>query len=65
MDPLGMKFLIWWIQRFLLAPLGRSQLFVGPQIFLWELLAFPYESSYVLLLMEEILHHLGCINPCK
>ena len=27
--------------EFVLAPLGRSQLFVGPKIFLWELFVFP------------------------
>ena len=40
-------------------------MFYHPQFFFKHDLCYKFRSTPLLLLMEEILHHLGCIRSCK
>ena len=50
----------WWFQKMFLC----SSLRIGEMIQFWRKV-FQMGWNHKLLLMEEILHHLGCIKPCK
>ena len=54
--------MVWNWNEYNMIPASNVDFFVGVQPLSWFCIL---ASQVLVLLMDEILHHLGCIKPCK